>query len=491
MIADRFAMPPRRRRPATRWCALLVLLALLPGSLHARPLDPGEVAYAAAMRPAFAADVARPQLPRYHVRLAVDPAAGRLSGELELLFWNTTGAALPDVVLRLYQNFPQDVFGDGGDGAAALSDARVDGKPVEPRYQAGHTAVRLALARPIEPGAAAQISLSWTAHAGPLHGTDDTIPLLGAIPQLAVWDGGWRTDVTRMPDHVYAESGLYHAFVSAPAEWAVASGGAEIGRTTRGATATTELVSGPVRELALALGRFSSIEADSGGVTLRVAYRRDGKVPLAAAQQVLRRAVQSLATTAERYGPYPYRALTFCVLEAGRGFSDAREHPGFILLLLDRGYSPTTHQDVAHEVGHQWFYGLVGNDIYRDPWLDEALAQYTTFVVMQQWDGAAAADDYFASEIAALGGRARYSLGRSVDRYPSWGSLYASVYGKGGLFIAALRERVGDDAFFAGLRRYVERHRYGVAHPDDLRRALESASGQDLGELFASSLGGR
>ena len=120
--------------------------------------------------------------------------------------------------------------------------------------------------------------------------------------------------------------------------------------------------------------------------------------------------------------------------------------------------------------------------------MDEAMAQYTTFVVMQQWDGAAVANKYFNTEIAALGTRSRYSL-RSANAYPSWSSYYASVYGKGGLFIAALRRQVGDEAFFAGLRQYVERNRYNIAHPDDLRLALEDASGQKLAKLFGLWLG--
>jgi hypothetical protein len=440
------------------------------------------------MRPAFAADVDRPDLPHYAVQIEIDPAGGALRGTLDLQFRNTSGAALPDAVLRLYANFPRDVFGDGGAGAAVVADAAVDGQAVQPSYLAQRTAVRLPFPKQLAPGDDTHIRLSWSARIAPLHGTDDTLVLAGAIPQLAVWDGQWRTDVTVLPDHVYAVSGLYHVFVSAPAEWTAISGGTEIARTVRGQLATSEIVTGPVREFAFALGRFQQLEDDFEGVRVRVLFRRDGKVPEAAARKILARALQSLATTSDRYGPYPYRELSFCVLEAGRGFSDAREYPGFILLLLDRGYSPTTHEDVAHEIGHQWFYGIVGNDIYQDPWLDEALAQYTTYVVMQQWDGAAVANDYFNTEIAALGTRSRYSL-RPAKAYPSWGSYYASVYGKGGLFIAALREQVGDTAFFAGLRQYVDRNRYGVAHPGDLRRALEDASGQDLAQLFRQWLG--
>ncbi len=471
-----------------RYLLLLLLALLLPAAAHAAPPAPFAAPYADAMRPQFTGDVERPDLPHYTVHMDINPAGGELRGTLDLLFRNMSSVTLPNAVLRLYANFPRDVFGDGGTGAAAVTDVQVSGHAVQPSYIAQRTAVQLPFPKKLAPGDDVQISLSWSARIAPLPGTNDTLVLTSAIPQLAVWDGRWRTDVTVLPDHVYAISGLYHAFVTAPTEWMVASGGTEIARTTQGTNATSEIVTGPVREFAFALGHFQRLEDTADGVTVRVLYPRDGRVPEAAARKILARAIQSLATTTDRYGPYPYRVLSFCVLEAGRGFSDAREYPGFILLLLDHGYSPTTHEDVAHEVGHQWFYGIVGNDIYQDPWMDEAMAQYTTFVVMQQWDGAAVANKYFNTAIAALGMRSRYSL-RAANAYPSWSSYYASVYGKGGLFIAALRRQVGDKAFFAGLRQYVARNRYSVAHPDDLRRALEDASGQKLTQLFGLWLG--
>ncbi len=363
-----------------RYLLLLLLALLLPAAAHAAPPAPFPAPYADAMRPQFTGDVERPDLPHYTVHMDINPADGELRGTLDLLFRNMSSVTLPNAVLRLYANFPRDVFGDGGTGAAAVTDVQVSGHAVQPSYIAQRTAVQLPFPKKLAPGDDVQISLSWSARIAPLPSTNDTLVLTSAIPQLAVWDGRWRTDVTVLPDHVYAISGLYHAFVTAPTEWMVASGGTEIARTTQGTNATSEIVTGPVREFAFALGHFQRLEDTADGVTVRVLYPRDGRVPEAAARKILARAIQSLATTTDRYGPYPYRVLSFCVLEAGRGFSDAREYPGFILLLLDHGYSPTTHEDVAHEVGHQWFYGIVGNDIYQDPWMDEAMAQYTTLV---------------------------------------------------------------------------------------------------------------
>src|SRR5262245_62102743 len=184
-----------------RYLLLLVLLALLPAGAHAAPPAPFAAPYADAMRPQFRGDVERPDLPHYTVHMDINPVTGELRGTLDLLFRNMSGVMLPNAVLRLYANFPRDVFGDGGTGAAAVADVHVNGQAVRPSYIAQRTAVRLPFPKKLTPGDDVHISLSWSAHIAALRGTDDTLVLTSAIPQLAVWDGRWRTDITALPDH--------------------------------------------------------------------------------------------------------------------------------------------------------------------------------------------------------------------------------------------------------------------------------------------------
>jgi hypothetical protein len=101
------------------------------------------------MRPMFAGDIAaNTQLPRYHLRMWIDPAVGVITGTGQISFSNQSGAPLGDVALRLYPNFPRDVFGDGGDVRMDVTGATVAGQPVEIHYAAQDTAVLLPFARP-------------------------------------------------------------------------------------------------------------------------------------------------------------------------------------------------------------------------------------------------------------------------------------------------------------------------------------------------------
>jgi hypothetical protein len=63
-------------------------------------------------------------------------------------------------------------------------------------------------------------------------------------------------------------------------------------------------------------------------------------------------------------------------------------------------------------------------------------------------------------------------------------AYYATSYRKGGLGFQAIRQEIGDEAFFAALRSYTDAHRYGMVTPEDLRAALEGSSGLDLTDLW-------
>jgi aminopeptidase N len=130
---------------------------------------------------------------------------------------------------------------------------------------------------------------------------------------------------------------------------------------------------------------------------------------------------------------------------------------------------------VAHEVAHQWWYGLVGNNQYAHAFLDEGLASLSEVIYLERVHGAAAAqarlDSLDNSDLV---------VDQPTDWFPAGDVAYDTIYGKGALGFQSLRLEIGDAAFFAGLRDYVARERFAVAAPADLRAALEQASGGDL-----------
>jgi aminopeptidase N len=125
---------------------------------------------------------------------------------------------------------------------------------------------------------------------------------------------------------------------------------------------------------------------------------------------------------------------------------------------------PATFGDVeAHEIGHQWFYGLVGNDQGRDPWLDEGLAT---------WAEGRFQDSLTAMRLAKLPADARGHLGEPMTYWKGKPDVYqAGVYTQGAQALDALGP---GDLVDCALRVYVAQNAYRVARPADLAAALSA-----------------
>ncbi|MEL6349729.1 MAG: M1 family aminopeptidase [Myxococcota bacterium] len=142
---------------------------------------------------------------------------------------------------------------------------------------------------------------------------------------------------------------------------------------------------------------------------------------------------------------------------------------------------------IAHELGHQWFGDLVTCQDWSQAWLNEGWATYTESLWRGHVDGADEArlwlyrqmSGYFAEE----GSRYRRTIVNY--RYRSPIDLFdRHLYEKGALVIHTLRTILGEAAFWAGVRLYLERHRLQPVHTRHFQRALEDASGQNLDGFF-------
>jgi Peptidase family M1 domain len=163
--------------------------------------------------------------------------------------------------------------------------------------------------------------------------------------------------------------------------------------------------------------------------------------------------VEAITDLEERFGAFPYETLTVPLLpDYGGGI----EYPSSILL------AGASRLVLLHEVAHMWFYGMVGDSQFRDPWLDEAFASYAESV------GFPASDAEVDRALQAPG-----DVGSAMDEFPGTGPYFSRVYGKGGAALLAAREAAGAEAFDAALRCYVDANAWTIATPDDVARALQ------------------
>ena len=148
------------------------------------------------------------------------------------------------------------------------------------------------------------------------------------------------------------------------------------------------------------------------------------------------------------------------------------------------------HDLVSHELAHSWFGNNVTCRNWAELWLNEGFATFMEAVAREKLNGR---KDY----LRKIGGdaetfktddentRGRFGLyNRTAANTAALFDRAAITYNKGGAVLHQLREQVGDEAFWKAVNIYLNRHRFDSVTTPDLRRAMEEASGQDLGWFF-------
>lgn len=386
--------------------------------------------------------------PSYAIDATADPEAGTVLGTLRVRF--TPDLPTDRLVFRLWPNGPRpaaagvvlEVGPVASPDLGALATERPD-----------PTTLVALLPTELAAGQAVEVGLPWSLTVpGP---TTDRVSKdgdnlrLGSFFPILAWEPGtgWATEP---PTAGYAEASTaptadFELHLEVPAGYSVLG----TGRAGEGGTWTAEAV----RDVALSIGRFTTATATGGApdpvtVTAGVAAGlEDDPAHYAEA------AVEALEDFGGRYAPYPWPDLAIAVTP---GLPGGIEYPATIF------HGPGTVDHVAHEVGHQWFYGLVGNDQGRDPWLDEGLATWA-----QTRIGVPSLDRLPGPVPEDAVGRAGEPMTFWEQRFDSY---YRGVYVQPALALAEL----GDDALVdCALRHYVADRSYGIARPADLFEALE------------------
>ncbi len=205
---------------------------------------------------------------------------------------------------------------------------------------------------------------------------------------------------------------------------------------------------------------FHTRERTVGDTIIRTYYRSSTN-----ATAILDAAVNAFTKLQARLGDYPYR--TFKVVQSAGGYG--MESPRLIWIPYGTGLANLKYL-VTHETAHQWFYGLVGNDQARQPFADEAAA------------------DFVARYVLGLKRSSRCPTGlldHDIYHYTST-CYYEKVYIQGGNLIDAVRLKLGSTRFWATLKGYVAAHRYGLSSTKTLLEAFDAATSTNLGAtMFA------
>jgi aminopeptidase N len=179
------------------------------------------------------------------------------------------------------------------------------------------------------------------------------------------------------------------------------------------------------------------------------------------------------------FAPYPFKKEKYGQAQWGWGGGEEHQTMGFMANL--------NQSLVAHELAHQWFGDMVTCGSWQDIWLNEGFATYLTGLTYERLYNGVYWNSWkqqtLNSVLSQTGGSVRVDDTTSVNR------IFDSrlSYNKGAYVLHALRWKVGDSAFFAGVQNYLRDPKlmHGYAATNDLKRHIEATSRQDLTRFFA------
>ncbi len=241
--------------------------------------------------------------------------------------------------------------------------------------------------------------------------------------------------------------------------------------------------------MTLVAGRFNEIVADMPSLSVRYyvdpGREEDGKRSFGRTPEMIAHFEKLFGVKFPwaKYHQIAVHDFTF----GGMENTSATTMTDRILLDARAALDNTADDIVAHELAHQWFGDLVTCRDWSHAWLNEGFATFCENLDAEKkhgWDEYRySLEEHAHGYLSEDGGRYRRPIVCSTYNNPI--DLFdRHLYEKGGWVLHMLRCELGDEQFFAGVRRYLEKHRGSIVETRDLLRAMEEESGRSLEGFF-------
>jgi hypothetical protein len=257
------------------------------------------------------------------------------------------------------------------------------------------TVMSVPLGRSVGPNQEVEIELEWTAKIPrPFARTGwvgDYYFIAQWFPKLGVLESqGWNTHQFHAATEFYSDFGLYDVRLTLPRRFVVGASGQQTARTDNGDGTTTHRYQGEdIHDFAWTASpsfvdlsqRFESPTLPPVLIRLLLQSERRGQ-----ADRYFAIVSATLQRYGEWFGAYPYPNLTV-VDPAFQSDSDGMEYPTLVTgrsRWLTPASSQTPEGTTAHEVGHQWWYGMVATNEFEHAWMDEGFNTYATARVLAE-----------------------------------------------------------------------------------------------------------
>ncbi|MCQ6561874.1 M1 family metallopeptidase [Paenibacillus mendelii] len=321
------------------------------------------------------------------------------------------------------------------------------------------------------------------------------------FPKLAVYETagtrgrsteGWNVHQYHGNSEFYSDFGIYSVKINVPASYKVAATGFQTKPTTvTNDRKTYQFYADDVHDFGWSASPnflYAEEPFSTDGVPgVRIKLYLD---PLHAdlKDRYLHAAKSALAKYAEWYGSYPYSTLSIVVPPKGGNGAGGMEYPTLVTAFSAENENPgyELERTVVHEIGHQYWYGMVATNEFEEAWLDEGFTSY-------------AEDKVMASEYGVepnLPAEASYMTAPAPLKQLSWSydnhNHYAeNVYMRAKLVLVGIEKQVGAPTMRKILRTYFQKYKFKHPSTADFQRVVEQVTRTKWNEYFSQFVYGK
>ncbi len=295
-------------------------------------------------------------------------------------------------------------------------------------------------------------------------------------------------------DPFYSRVANYEVELTYPSEYKMCSTGMATQSTNSGKT-TSKISAKAVRDFAVCLSNDSAkISKRVGDVEVTyMGYENDSD--LAENLEISALALEYFNKT---FGNYPYSTLAVVKTPFIYG---GMEYPNIVFISDAIDDADEMKKVIVHEIAHQWWYSLVGNNEAKEAWLDESLAEYSVALFFKnnpkfniKYDDivSSAVSSYllYVDVISTIRGDVNTKMNLKINEYQNDYEYSYMVYVKGIIMFDELSKAVGENKLISGLKKYFQNNKFKIATKSDFYEAFDNACHKDLNGFFEGYLNG-
>lgn len=443
----------------------------------------------------------------YNITASYNDSDKTLSCNQETTYHNTTEKALVFVSFFLYPNaflkesnhvgsaYLEKAYPNGKNyGNITFQNIKIENKNCEFVLSENKNVVRVNLLETLFPTESVCINFDYVVSLANINHRlgygENAINFGGFFPIACVYENEFvENDFTCNGDPFYSEVSDFEVKITYPNDFVLASTGVQTKCEDY-----TLCKAENVRDFCFVLSKnFDVLSKEIDGVKVKYFYYDDKN-----AEKHLETSVKALSVFSEMFGEYPYKQLS--VVKTGFCFG-GMEYPNLVMI-SDEVDDDFYDYVIVHEIAHQWWYGMVGNNEFSESFLDESLTEYSTLLFFEkekdyglEYDilvnNAIETYKNFVKIYSKIQGKVDESMDRNLSQFATEPEYVNCVYTKGVIMYDSLRQTLGDKTFFKCLRNYFEEYKFDVSSKADFIASFSKSSRRKLNKFFDSWLDGK